>query len=36
MDNGKEHGDYYIVYWGYLGIREKKTEATIQGVGFRV
>ena len=22
-NNGKEHGDYYVVYWGYIGILEK-------------
>ena len=22
-DNGKENGNYYIVYWGYIGIMEK-------------
>ena len=24
------------IYWGYIGIMEKKMEATIQGLGFRV
>ena len=23
-DDGKEHGNYYIVYWGYIGMMEKK------------
>ena len=48
-DNGKENGSYYngVVYWGYIGIMEKKMETTIRlelytmeglglgGVGFR-
>ena len=21
-DNGKENGNYYIVYWGYIGVLE--------------
>ena len=25
-----------IVYWGSIGIMEKKMEATISGLGFRV
>ena len=33
-DNGKENGNYYIVYQGYIGIMEKKMETTI-GFGFR-
>ena len=38
-DNGKEHGNYrdyrgyiginYGLYWGYIGIMEKKMETTI-------
>ena len=32
-DNGKENGNYYIVYWGYRGIMEKNMETTI---GFGV
>ena len=24
-----------IVYWGYIGIMENKTETTIKGLGFR-
>ena len=45
-DNGKENGNYrdyrdyvgYILglYWGNIGIMEKKMETTIQGLGFRV
>ena len=34
-DNGKENGNYYIIigyilglYWGYIGIMEKKMETT--------
>ena len=37
--NGKENGtDYMImgIYWGYIGIMEKKMEATIYGFGCRV
>ena len=25
-----------IVYWGYIGIMEKKMETTTMGLGFRV
>ena len=25
-----------MVYWGYIGIMEKKMETTIQDLGFRV
>ena len=25
-----------IVYWGYVGIMEKKMETTIEGLGFRI
>ena len=40
-DNGKENGNYYIVYdrlyigffGGYIGIVEKKMETTVQGLG---
>ena len=31
-DNGKEDGNYYSIlglYWGYIGIMEKKMETTI-------
>ena len=28
-NNGKENGNYYVVYWGYTGIMEKKMETTI-------
>ena len=29
-DNGKENGDdYIVVYWGYIGMMEKKIETTI-------
>ena len=28
-DNGKHNGNYYMIYWGYIGIMEKKTETTI-------
>ena len=28
-DNGKENGNYYIVYWGNTGIMEKKMETII-------
>ena len=28
-DNGKENGNYYILYWGSRGIMEKNTETTI-------
>ena len=27
-DNGKGHGICCIIYWGYVGITEKKMEAT--------
>ena len=31
-----DNGNYYIVlYWGYIGIMEKKNETT-RGLGFRV
>ena len=26
----------YGIYWGYIGIMEKKMEATTMGLGFRV
>ena len=32
-DNGKEHGNYYLIYWGFGGIMEKKMETTIYYVG---
>ena len=35
-DNGKEHGNYYIVYWGYIGIMEKNMEAIMLGSRFGV
>ena len=28
-DNGKEHGNYYVVYCGYIGIMEKNMEPTM-------
>ena len=28
-DNGKEHGNYYRVFWGYIGIMEKIMETAI-------
>ena len=28
-DNGKEHGNYYSIYRGYIGIMEKNMETTI-------
>ena len=28
-DTGNENGNYYIAYWGYIGIMEKKMETTI-------
>ena len=31
-DNGKENGNYYSgLYWGYIGIMEKKMETAIVG-----
>ena len=30
-DNGKEHGNYCIVYGGYIWIMEKKMGATMMG-----
>ena len=33
-DDGKANGNYYIIYWGYRGIMEKKMETTI--MGYRV
>ena len=39
-ENGREHGKYCLgfrvilgLYWGYIGIMEKKMESTIKGVG---
>ena len=32
LDNGKENGNYYIIYWGYIGvigIMEKTRETTL-------
>ena len=29
-DDEKLSGNYYIVYWGYIGIMEKKMETAIQ------
>ena len=26
---------YIFIYWGYMGIMEKKMETTFQSVGFR-
>ena len=34
-DNGKENGNYYIVYWGYIGIMEKKIETTTVYWGYK-
>ena len=28
-DSGKEHGNYYRIYWGYIGIMEKKMDIAI-------
>ena len=28
-DNGEEHGSYYVVYWGYIGIMKMEVEATL-------
>ena len=33
--NGKENGNYYVVYRGHLGIMEKKMKTTIKGLGLR-
>ena len=39
-DNGKENRNYYnglyrVLYWGYIGILEKKIETTIMGyIGY--
>ena len=30
-DNGKENGNCYIVYWGYIGIMEKNMETESSG-----
>ena len=35
-DNGKEHGNYYVVYWdilGYIAEMKKKVESTISYIG---
>ena len=32
--NGKENGNYYTVYWGNIGIMEKKMETTIVYWGY--
>ena len=29
-DHGKENGHYYMAYWGYIGIMEKKMETTMR------
>ena len=38
-DSGKDHENYFgvyrVLYSGYIGIMEKKMEATIQGSGCR-
>ena len=44
--NGKGNGSYYFtmgyiwgnegICWGHIGVMEEKTEATIEGLGFRV
>ena len=36
VENEMETGIIYGVYWGYIGVMEKKVETTIQGLGFRV
>ena len=28
-DNGEENGSYYILYWSFARIMEKKMEATV-------
>ena len=28
-DNGKENGNYYSIYWGHIGITDKKMETTM-------
>ena len=33
-DDGKEHGNYYTVYLGYIGIMEKNLETTIVYGGY--
>ena len=41
-DKKREDGNYYnglyrdyeVLYWGYMGIMEKKTETTIMGKGL--
>ena len=33
-DSGRENGNYYTVYWGYIGVLEKKLKTTIMGLGL--
>ena len=32
-ERGKEHGSFYIVYWGYRGIEEKKKDTVFVVLG---
>ena len=32
LDNGKENGNYRIVFWAYVGITEKQVETSIHEV----
>ena len=35
-DSGNPHIGYILeLYWGFVGIMEKKMETTIMGLGFR-
>ena len=34
IDNGKENGNYYMEYWDFVGIMEKKMETTIGNIGI--
>ena len=33
-NNGEEHGNYYSIYGGYIGIMEKSIETTIVYRGY--
>ena len=33
-DNGKEHGSYYIVYWGYIGINVEDNRNYYVTIGY--
>ena len=33
-DNVKENGNYYSIYWGHIGITDKKMETTIVCWGY--